>query len=128
LRARGAFAAGFTVLATVFETVLATIFGAFAVLVDFVAFGAFTVLAGALVARAFVVFGALAAFVDFAARRAVPERFVLAVASTVAFVAEARFLAVVVFFVFAMSAIVLSFVFSQKQGRSVCPDESTTLA
>jgi hypothetical protein len=53
-------------------------------------------------ARAFVVFGALATFVDFAARRAVPERFVLATAFTDLRLEER---ALVVFVFFAIAAI-----------------------
>ncbi|MGE0765871.1 MAG: hypothetical protein AB7L90_05365 [Hyphomicrobiaceae bacterium] len=77
-------------------------------------------------ARAFVVFGAFATFVDFTARRAVPERFVLAAALTV-LRAEVRALVVFAFDVFAIAAISISFVFPEAR-LTVCPDESANLA
>jgi hypothetical protein len=77
---------------------------AFALTVFFTDLTARVVLAAGFAARAFVVFGAFATFVAFTARRAVPERFVLAAFTTV-LRAEVRFFAVFVVFVFAVAAI-----------------------
>jgi hypothetical protein len=72
-----------------------------------------------------VVFGALATLVDLTARRAVPERFVLAAALTVLRVA-------VRFVVFALAVFAIAAMFSllrfPEARLTVCPDESANLA